>query len=583
MDGETFLIEPNAVVILGFRSVLSLIGLTTAVAGYWMMERKWENDGAAVLLRRPMSSQRQQSQKTGPETGVANQNHSSNKHDDNDDSDDIVAKYMALPEPPSQASDAARDNVCASAEMVLCGQMFHENGCRDFVRVGTCDSFDRNYHPTKAPADPEGENMSAAAAQYYYAEPSAVFQAKLEAAMPLPVVLLVGCGLWSLSLFLDPSIGGFRLYINVWNVLGFLLAALVGPIIAYPVRQATLERNTDRKQKACVSLVVVLVLLVGVVIADPKVQNARIWYISVIGVMLLVGSYPILQHSCRMGRRWDLKGKPKSNDEIFVHTMGTPLLFWGVALFWIGTNSVQMADLNFTYLPLFTNVSRSWVVFVAGMLMIVPAQLALDLAFDQGSELVAVSESYSIYKLDGSTVKNIVASVEWLPSGYIGTALESPIWWSLGWILMALCCFLPFGVTSLTIQQFCAMSICVAMAPLYACFVVPAFWKNDLTAFPKCCFVYCAVMISWAVAIGINGGIALILSFMGVFLVLAGQRFTLFERKRGIPRPHLPMIESSPHIDGLHTPNPSPQVYGIGHPLYAIGWFLLCLSMSVPM
>ena len=68
----------------------------------------------------------------------------------------------------------------------------------------------------------------------------------------------------------------------------------------------------------------------------------------------------------------------------------------------------------------------------------------------------------------------------------IATVFETPIWLSLGWTLMALTCFLPFGVTELTVQQFCAMAICFAMAPVYGVFVLPALWKGDFAGFTKC-------------------------------------------------------------------------------------------------
>lgn len=293
MDGETFLIDPDVVVVMGFRSVLSMIGLSVAVVGYWMMERRWDNHGAAVLRRRNTAADNEAATAIPP----TSDNNNYTKRNEAAPDDENSSNYVAIPDPPSQVAKGgtrnpnAEDQVAsasfAAAEMMLCGQVFHESGCRDFVRVGTFDSQDPKYHPPQAAGnyaaeDPEG-NLSATAAQYYNAEPTAEFQARLEEALPLPIVLLVGTSIWSLSFFFDPNFGGFRLYLNVWNVMVFLLAASVGPILAIPIRQATLKRDLDRKKKATWALAFFLVTIACFSIGDWMVENKKTWYISLIG------------------------------------------------------------------------------------------------------------------------------------------------------------------------------------------------------------------------------------------------------------------------------------------------------------
>lgn len=279
-----------------------------------------------------------------------------------------------------------------------------------------------------------------------------------------------------------------------------------------------------------------------------------------------------------MGISWDSEGKPKRSSEVYVQNLATPLLLLGVLLFWIGTNVVLMADLNMTYLPIWTTVSRSWCVFLAGMLLIVPAHMALDFAFDQGSQAVAVNETLHLYKLDGSTFTSLLANVRWVPEAFVATVLESPIWLALGWTLMALTCFLPFGVTELTIQQFCSMAICIAMPPVYGMFVLPALWRGDLAGFTRWSYGYYGLMVLWATSIGISGGIALLLSVIGVLFVLVGHRWDLYERKRGMPWLAVSMGDANELALKI-----IPQAYGIGQPLNVIGWVLLCLAMSIPM
>lgn len=280
-----------------------------------------------------------------------------------------------------------------------------------------------------------------------------------------------------------------------------------------------------------------------------------------------------------MGLSWDQEGKAKSSSEIYVQNLATPLLILGVFLFWIGTNAVLRADLFQTYLPIWTTVSRSWCVFLAIMFLIVPAQMALDFAFDQGSQAVVVHETLNVYKLDGKTFTALLADIRWVPQSFVATVLESPIWLALGWILMALNCFLPFGMTELTVQQFCCMGICVAMAPIYGMFVLPALWTGNLASFTKWSYAYYGLMVAWATSIGISGGVALLLSISGVFFVLVGHRWDLYERKRGMPWLATNMGDASSEA----TLKTVPQVYGIGQPLGLIGWVLLALAMSIPM
>jgi hypothetical protein len=284
MDGETFLIDPDAVVVLGIRSVLSMVGLTTAVVGYWMMERQWDNEGAAVMRRKIAVEQEARVPEEAPPKDNKIPSQSDNAPDD-----ETTNNYVAIPDPPSQVSKGRNPvneatSSFAAAGLTLCGQVFHEDGCRDFVRVGTFDSHDPNYHPVTAAATPDPNGtLSATAAQYYNGEPTAEFQARLEAALPLPKVLLLGTSIWSLSFFFDPNYGGFSWYINVWNVMMFLLTACVGPIIAFPIRQATLQRKFDRKKKVTWALALDFVVIAGLSIGDGMIQNKKMWYIPLFG------------------------------------------------------------------------------------------------------------------------------------------------------------------------------------------------------------------------------------------------------------------------------------------------------------
>ncbi len=245
MDGETFHIAPNAVVIMGARSMLSAVGLIVALGGYWHMENKWDNEGSAAVRE----------QEGNKQAYVEMREHERIQKEEQNE--------RKAPPPP-----------------VLVDQKFHPNGAREMVRVSTMDSKDDNYHPVEAAAqegilDPE----SARAARIY--GPPEVLQAKLREALPLPTVMLGGFLLWTISFLFDPNVGGFRVYANAWNIISLLLAGSIGPLIAFPIRNATIERNVDLKKKAITVLIILSAMLCITATADPIVDAP--WFFNVFG------------------------------------------------------------------------------------------------------------------------------------------------------------------------------------------------------------------------------------------------------------------------------------------------------------
>eukprot|EP00536_Pseudo-nitzschia_multiseries_P002803 jgi/Psemu1/283975/fgenesh1_pg.39_\ len=530
MNSETFHVDPDFTVVFGCRSTLSLIGLTTGVLGYWLMERRWDNKSTAALEK--------------PE-----------ELDDDEVEKEPSKMYINMYDPNR-----------------VVGQGFHPGGGRDVVRVATDDGIDKGYHPGHAAAKHTDPVLSVEAA-YYYGSPEVVW-GQLTKSLTLRRMMVIGFGLWSLSFFLDPSMGGFRLYANFWNTSSALLSALIGPILAFPMRAATLTRDMEEKKKALIGFAGCSVLLGIMAIADPEVDGP--WYFNAFGILFILYSYPVFMNSRKMGHTWFIEGKPKATANIMIQNLGPMLLIFGVFLLWVGTNSVAMADLSQSYLPFWTESMRGCFVFIAGMAMIVPGELAMELAFDQGSQPVVpgYKDTY-VYKLDGTTFAALARehsarfNLEW-----VARFLETPLLGSLGWFLMGLCSFMPFGVRDPTFQKFFAMLVCFAIPVVQYGLLIPAFWRSDLEEYRKWNRAYIGLMISLAVAIGLASGIAILLSFFGVALILSGHRKDFYdERKRG----YLWVTQPSP------TVNPNPQVYGLGRPLYLLGWILLCAAMSVPM
>lgn len=235
MNGETFHVDPDFVVIFGFRSVMSLIGLTSGLVAHWLSERRWDNDGSSALQT------------------------DRNSNENNDESRNGM--YIEMNDPNK-----------------VVGQRFHNNGARELVRVNTDDSDDKRYHPGEC-ATKQTEPIQSVVAAQFYGTPEVV-QARLLTAYPLSR-MYGGLFLWSISFLLDPSIGGIRFYVNFYNVSSFLLSATLGPILAFPMRNATIKRNAGKKKRITLAFATLSLSLCFVAIADPMV-NAP-WYFNVFG------------------------------------------------------------------------------------------------------------------------------------------------------------------------------------------------------------------------------------------------------------------------------------------------------------
>lgn len=261
MNGETFNVDPDFSVLFGCRSTLSLIGLATGLVGYWIMERQWDNQGPAAL---------ELAQEAG-QVGTG----------DDETGNGTTLSYVNMNDPDK-----------------VVGQAFHHSGARDLVRVRTEDGKSEQYHPGQSAGTQTEPIRSAVAAQYYGTPEGA--KAHLASVLPVPKMMLTGLGLWSLSFALDPAIGGLRFYANFFNISCLVLSALIGPLLAFPMRKAVLERDIEYKKKLLVAFVLISVLIATFSIADPEVDAP--WYF-----IIVAGEYCTVDSNvaeCRdMGRR----------------------------------------------------------------------------------------------------------------------------------------------------------------------------------------------------------------------------------------------------------------------------------------
>jgi hypothetical protein len=177
------------VVIFGFRTVLFIIGLSTLFVGYWITEKCWDEQGSSAYEK---------------------------AQENTTNSDYKAVDYQSK---PTHGTDVEACYMPAPEEVVN-----NDDGSQNIVRVAPEDAHDKrnSTHLT-------------------------ILKEYLEAALPLPKVLLAGFCIWAFSFLFHPD-GGFKMYASPWNICGIILAGLVGALTAF--RKAAIERSLDLKKKA---------------------------------------------------------------------------------------------------------------------------------------------------------------------------------------------------------------------------------------------------------------------------------------------------------------------------------------------
>jgi hypothetical protein len=260
-----------------------------------------------------------------------------------------------------------------------------------------------------------------------------------------------------------------------------------------------------------------------------------------------------------MGISWDYIAQP--NQDIVFNNGSFFMLIFGLYMLWIGFNAVRIQDHDGAYLPINTGV-RAWFTFIAGMGIIVPSFIALEYAFERGSTPVG------LYGLNGDTFAHLSKSVTFYDLESAFRVLETPSIFIFGWVMLGFSAFMPFK--DFELRQLYVFFLGVTIGPIYALLVLPAYWNGNREDYMKFMYAYCILMISLAIAIGLNGGASLIMSVVSVILILLGQYLDFSEQKRGKA-----WLEDRKVNENL-------SIFGIGNPLFIVGWILLCHGLSLP-
>ncbi len=278
--------------------------------------------------------------------------------------------------------------------------------------------------------------------------------------------------------------------------------------------------------------------------------------------LLVFTAYPITWKHRKMGATWDLEGVP--NYDFVVQNAGGVLLIYGIVLFWIGSNAIiPVRNSNAKVLPIYNNY-RALAVASSILFILVPSSMALEYAFDEGSQSLG-------YYLDGSSFIKLAKKMTLLTGEPFARSIETPFFYVFGWLLLAFEFFLPLS-NGFTFQRLFAMLFCMAIAIVDSVFVNPAFWNADSDLHYKWEHVSSGLMVLLAMSLGFSGANSrLAMGVLGVILIFAGNKMYMEDRKRG---------KSWLQEQRINT---SSTAFGLGQPIRTVGWIMLAIASSAPM
>jgi hypothetical protein len=252
-------------IILGARAICSLIGLVIIFVGFWIKEKRWDDQGTVAYDKYKST--------------VDEDYHAVDDEAGNNPSDDVSQTYSSVTEKFN----------------------FHDNGSRDMIQTSSSDAEDRFPLPRS-------------------------LQREIEAALPIPIVMLLGFALWMISFIFSPKAGNVA-YNSGWNIASIFFVAAIAATYVVGLRKATLERNMGVKKKVYLAVLFFTIWLGIAGLADSEI-NAPWYFCTLAGklaFLLLVDMYTfrglhshMLIHYSHLSTFFNLRSSPYSKDGYYL-------------------------------------------------------------------------------------------------------------------------------------------------------------------------------------------------------------------------------------------------------------------------
>jgi hypothetical protein len=249
-------------IILGARAICSLVGLVIVFVGFWIREKRWDDQGT-----------------------VAHDKYKST----------VDENYHAVDD---EAGNKASDDVSQTYNSVSEKFNFHDNGSRDVIEMTSSDAEDRFPLPRS-------------------------LQREIEAALPIPIVMLLGFALLMISFIFSPK-AAEEAYNSGWNIASIFFVAAIAATYIFGLRKATLERNMSLKNKIYLAVLFFTIFLGIAGVADNQIDAP--WYFCTLAgkltfLLLLVDMYTfrglhshMLIHYSHLSTFFNLRSSSYSKD-----------------------------------------------------------------------------------------------------------------------------------------------------------------------------------------------------------------------------------------------------------------------------
>lgn len=394
---------------------------------------------------------------------------------------------------------------------------------------------------------------------------------ELDAAFPFPKAFLIGWGFLATSYLFDSNVAlpDVALDLTTHNYISIAACLVLSIVASIPMGDAVRNRKPTKKLALSAAFAMswmVLAVSSGLGSIDPlELRNSGLSLgLCLGGAVSIIASMKILWEFRKMGDYWEQNARPNPNP--VVYNMGGPLFVFGWLLFFLGSSSVNAGesvamsvdpakDLAFT-LPIFFN-ARTALAFFSGCGM-VPIVMMLDNAHDDGGKFVG-------FGTDG---------------GHFGRFWETPIPFLTAWTLFGLSSFLTLdNHFDLTTPHLAILGLCAAIGVDAGVLIQTALYEGDMQRKNIFSIPFVLLFIALAVNMGLGpdfdienlqaGGAAMAFAIPGAALCVAGQKTVFGDRIRGDY-----WMENK-------QPNPNPNVYSYGEPLFMTGWIFMSIAMSL--
>lgn len=396
------------------------------------------------------------------------------------------------------------------------------------------------------------ENANAAGLEpvAYFDDVSDINKEELDAACPVPWLILAGWAILGLANLVPHrlGLGWLELDFSLPGMIGCLCSLVIGCILVWPVRESYNERDFKSMVRSYQMAAAFGVVLLGSVGASNFFEGP-VW-LAFLGAFCVSAALHRLWKNRKMGESWMRNGRPNWN--YVVCNGGGPLYVFGWFLFWLSFTAIRGDDdatFYSSYIPIYMGLRGVFSCLACFLIVLLTTMIehVTDEYDDLQEGLGPIGRVFGRFS-------ELFVSLSFMTAfGLYGAAS-----------------FFPSESTIRLVFDAILVALCIMQGRAYGLLYQKAIPNHDAIRWARLGRIILIVFGFFVLFQVFTGWTSTILSLLGIWLVIWGHKHIMDDRKRG-----------KLWLD-TEKPNPAPLVYSFGPILYSIGWILLALAMSIP-